>query len=131
MFPSLIMILTAAAGGAAGTVLRYEAVWLGSMLFGTSFPAGTVFVNCSGSLLIGMLSSFFMFRGGSHPLYAVFFITGILGGYTTFSSFANECFQYLLAGRWQEGLMYLFLQPILGTLAAASGFFMVYLIHSL
>ena len=79
MFPSLIMILTAAAGGAAGTVLRYEAVWLGSMLFGTSFPAGTVFVNCSGSLLIGILSSFFMFPRRQSPYVCCIFHYGNTG----------------------------------------------------
>lgn len=131
MFPSLIMMLTAAAGGAAGTVLRYEVIWLGSTIFSTSFPSGTVFVNCSGSLLIGIISSIFMSRSGSHPMYAVFFITGVIGGYTTFSSFANECFQYFLVGRWMSGFLYLFLQPILGTLFAALGFSLVYFLHLL
>jgi fluoride exporter len=80
------------AGGGAGSVLRYAVQGWVQRLSGAAFPLGTMIVNLSGCLLIGLLGGMFF---GSRPIpihedYRFAIITGILGGYTTFSSFGWE-----------------------------------------
>ena len=78
------------AGGGAGSVLRYLVQGWVQRLSGASFPLGTVIVNISGCLVIGLLAGMFF---GPRPInedYRFAILTGILGGYTTFSSFGWE-----------------------------------------
>ena len=90
-------VLLVAAGGAIGAAARYLAgVWIVARL-GTSFPWGTFFVNITGSFLIGIV--LVLVVGGTLPAEArLFFAVGILGGYTTFSSFSYETLQLLAGG---------------------------------
>jgi len=83
-------VLVVAAGAAIGGVLRYAIGAWTVARFGvqTSWLA-TGFINVSGSLLIGAVAELAM-QGTVSPLARVFLATGILGGYTTFSSFALE-----------------------------------------
>ena len=59
-------------------------------LFGTAFPHATVFENVSGSVVMGVLVAWFAFRGGIPQHWQLFLTTGILGGYTTFSTFSLD-----------------------------------------
>jgi CrcB protein len=77
-------------GGGLGAVARY---WLQGLVYaqtGTSFPYGTLVVNVLGCLLIGLLMSSMEERFLVHPQIRVFLTIGILGGFTTFSSFSFE-----------------------------------------
>ena len=97
--PGFILI---AIGGAIVSVGRYYASRLITLLSGGVFPLGTMFVNASGSILIGFLaalsapdSRFFV-----SPQARLFFMTGICGGYTTFSTFSLETVALLGDGQW-------------------------------
>jgi CrcB protein len=77
-------------GGGLGSAARY---WLQGFVYsetGTGFPYGTLAVNFLGSFLIGLLMSSMEERFLIHPTIRVFLTIGILGGFTTFSSFSFE-----------------------------------------
>lgn len=122
MFPSFSLIALVAIGGAVGSVCRYLVGFLLSNLFGTAYPYGTLFVNVLGSFLIGMVSAILVLRCPD-PRTAALLIAGFLGGFTTFSSFINEAFQFLLTGREATGLGYMVLQLIGGLTAVTAGAF--------
>ena len=90
-------VLLVAAGGAIGAAARYLAgLWIVARL-GAGFPWGTFFVNVTGSFVIGIV--LVLVEGGTLPAGArLFFAVGILGGYTTFSSFSYETLQLLAGG---------------------------------
>src|SRR5262249_42879625 len=79
--------------GFAGSVLRY---WISGVaqaaVPSTSFPIGTLVVNVAGCLAIGVLSELAEARGFLTPDERALVIVGVLGGFTTFSAFANETF---------------------------------------
>jgi CrcB protein len=92
--------LLIAAGGALGSLLRYALQGWAQRLAGGNFPAGTLAVNLIGCLLIGVLSGAF-----SGPLlireeYGIGLTVGVLGGFTTFSTFGLETFILANAGQW-------------------------------
>jgi len=93
-----VTVLLVALGGGFGAVLRY---WLGSAVQGSapagSFPLGTLVVNVSGCFAIGVLAELAERRGLSTEARA-FLMVGILGGFTTFSAFANESVNAVRAG---------------------------------
>jgi len=84
-------IVLVIAGGGLGAVSRYGVSLLAVKLFGSRFPWGTLIVNLSGCFLIGV--SFALADRGSsimNPSTRLFFVTGFLGGLTTFSTYALE-----------------------------------------
>lgn len=83
-------ILATAIGGAMGSVARYVVGFYFGRAFGTAFPWGTLFINISGSFLIGAFAESFALRWNADPATRIFLITGICGGYTTFSAFSLE-----------------------------------------
>ena len=79
-------------GGGAGAALRF-AIGSLALRFNTGlFPLGTFLINLSGSFLIGLLMTLFLNRPALHPAWRLFLVVGIVGGYTTFSSFEWETF---------------------------------------
>jgi fluoride exporter len=88
-------------GGGVGAALRHGVnVVLGREL-GTEFPFHTLFANVSGSLVMGVLAAYFGLRMGSPQSVRLFLTTGVLGGYTTFSTFSLD--SILLWERGQYG----------------------------
>ena len=85
-------ILLVALGGALGAVLRYGVSGLAYRLFGSGFPWGTLAVNALGCLLIGLLWAAAE-RSPLSPQMSVFVFVGILGAFTTFSTYALETVQ--------------------------------------
>jgi CrcB protein len=59
-------------------------------LLGSGFPWSTFLINISGSLIMGLVAGWFAFKGGAPQHLRLFFTTGILGGYTTFSAFSLD-----------------------------------------
>lgn len=83
-------ILWVAAGGALGSVARYlSMVALGSLI-GTGFPWGTLFVNILGSAIMGILAELGALVWQPSPDFKLFLTVGILGGFTTFSTFSLD-----------------------------------------
>lgn len=114
-------VLLVAVGGAIGAAARYLAgLWIAGR-FGADFPWGTFFVNVTGSFLIGMILVL-VERGMLPPGARLFLAVGVLGGYTTFSSFSYETLQ-LLAGGGNPGpvLFNAFGQLLAGLLAVYLG----------
>jgi CrcB protein len=94
-------------GGAAGSGARYlVAIGLGRWL-GAGFPWGTLAVNLSGSFLIGVVLELGFSYGAMAPDLRLFLATGVLGGFTTYSSFNYEVLGYLQRGAWAIGGLYL------------------------
>ena len=81
--------LLVALGGAAGSVARYGAYRLWPVA-GGGWPVATLTVNVLGSFAIGLLYMYVAARGGSADNARLFWMTGVLGGFTTYSAFALE-----------------------------------------
>lgn len=91
-----------AAGGALGALMRYGLGRWVQTATGMAFPAGTLAVNLIGSLLMGLLYAWLLERAAWGPEIRMFLLTGLLGGFTTFSAFSVETLMLLeegMAGR--------------------------------
>ena len=77
-------------GAAVGGLARYLAGTAIMDKYGGAFPLGTVVINITGSFLIGVLMTLLSERWQAHPNWRLFLVVGVLGGYTTFSSFEWE-----------------------------------------
>jgi CrcB protein len=77
-------------GGGVGAAVRHGINVAVARAFGTAFPWSTLLINVTGSLLMGLIAGYFAFRGGGAQHWRLFLTTGILGGYTTFSTFSLE-----------------------------------------
>ncbi len=89
-------------GGGIGASLRHGFNLAFARLLGTAFPYATLFENIGGSIVMGVLVAWFAFKGGIPQHWQLFLTTGILGGYTTFSTFSLDT--ALLYERGEIGL---------------------------
>lgn len=108
------MMLVAGAGGFIGTCLRYLTARLCQLLVVGIFPLATFAVNVVGSFLIGLLYGWVERSGAVSPLLTTLFITGFCGGYTTFSSFANDTFTLVQGRHWLVMGLYTLLSVVSG-----------------
>uniref|UniRef100_A4XUX5 Fluoride-specific ion channel FluC n=2 Tax=Ectopseudomonas TaxID=3236654 RepID=A4XUX5_ECTM1 len=113
--------LAVAAGGAAGSVMRFLlASWVAAN-WPRHFYLGTFAANIIGCLLIGLLSGLFLARSDLPLELRTGLITGVLGGFTTFSSFSLEIIKLMEGGRAVEAFGYLAFSILGGLLAAWAG----------
>jgi len=106
--------LVVLAGAGLGGLARYVAgSWI-MVKYGGRFPLGTFFINISGSFLIGVLMTLLTERLNPHPNWRLFLVVGILGGYTTFSSFEYETYQAVRDGETWMGMLYVAGSVLLG-----------------
>ncbi|WP_062222575.1 fluoride efflux transporter CrcB [Aureimonas sp. D3] len=104
----MMNFLLVAVGGGLGSVLRYGAGLAAARWLGTAFPFGTLFVNVTGSFVMGLLVEFLARRyGGADANLRLLLATGVLGGYTTFSSFSLDF--ATLAERGELGTAFVYL----------------------
>ncbi len=96
--PNLLIVML---GGAIGAGLRHLAGGLALARLGPGFPWGTLAVNLSGGLAMGLLAGWLVRYGGTEAS-RLFLAVGVLGGFTTFSAFSLETF--LMIERGQLGL---------------------------
>jgi len=97
--PSLYSVLYVALGGALGSVSRYlVGTWVQSASQSIDFPYGTLTVNLIGCFVIGFLSQLAETRGVFTPETRALVFIGVLGGFTTFSSFGNDSINLLRDG---------------------------------
>lgn len=126
MSPSLL--LAAAAGGALGSVLRFAATSLSARLLGHGFPYGTIFVNVLGSLAMGMLIEALARHFSISQEVRVFLITGVLGGFTTFSAFSLDVVTLIERGAVGPAVAYVLATVAIGILALFTGLYLVRLL---
>jgi fluoride exporter len=113
-------------GGALGSVFRFflqGLIQAGQASQAGVFPLGTLAVNVAGSMVIGFLAGLFE----SAPVSAnlrLFLMVGILGGFTTFSSFSLENLNLLRAGEGRAAILYMLLSNVLGIGMAFGGYFL-------
>ena len=107
-------LLLVAVGGALGSVLRHLVSMQAAAHLGAGFPWGTLAVNVSGSAAIGLLGGFGV--GGDRR---VLLVTGLLGGFTTFSAFSLETGLLWERGGWWPAAAYVAASLLLGLLAFA------------
>lgn len=122
-----IILLQVALGGAIGAVARFLVVTGTTRAFGAGFPMGTLAVNVAGSLAMGILAALLLGPRGNlvaHPA-APFLITGILGGFTTFSAFSLDALRLLEDGRIGSAALYVVLSVVLSLGACAVGLMMM------
>jgi fluoride exporter len=120
MLPDVSGYLAAALGGALGALARWG---LGAALPSPAggWPTATLVVNLTGCLLIGVLLAVLAARAPASPWLRPFLATGVLGGYTTYSTFAVDVVQLADAGAWATAAGYVLLSVVGGVLAAAAG----------
>ncbi|MGW8287415.1 MAG: fluoride efflux transporter CrcB [Desulfobulbales bacterium] len=116
----MINLLAIMAGGSIGAAMRHGIFLLVQSIAGAEFPAGTLAANLLGSFLIGFIWCVFDEAHYSHEL-RLFVFTGLLGGFTTFSTFTRETFQLFKVGEWKTALAYLTISNVFGILLVFCG----------
>lgn len=110
--------LQVAVGGALGSVARYGVYRL-MPVPGPGFPVATLIVNVTGSFVMGLLAALLAHRGGQH--WAPFLLTGVLGGYTTFSAFSLDAMTLWERGQVAGTMLYILASVMLSLLAVVAG----------
>lgn len=123
---SLTAAFCVAIGGALGAAARFAATTLVTARFGAAFPLGVLAVNVAGSFLLGLAAAMIV-EAAADPnasgarLRAALLMTGVLGGFTTFSTFALDVVALLERERYSAAATYMLLSVGLSVAAAASG----------
>lgn len=126
---TLFAIAAVAIGGAVGSAIRYlVSSWFVARL-GPEFPWGTFTINVSGSFLIGIVLQLAAARAGLNPYVRLFLATGILGGYTTFSTFAYETYALGASNLTLQSFGYAAGSVLAGVAAAYLGIILVRVVH--
>ena len=112
-----------ALGGAIGAVARY---WTSEFMhtFERGFPLGTMLVNVIGSFLMGFLAVILLQKFSHSVEMRSFFLIGLLGAYTTFSTFALDTFNLFAQGEFNFALFNVILSVILCIIAAGLGVYL-------
>ena len=114
-------IVAIASGGAVGAVLRY---WVSTWVYalsGRGFPYGTLAVNVLGSLVMGFLFVWLLERLSNDLTLRAFLLIGLLGAFTTFSTFSVETLNLIESGQLARALVNVLLSVVLCVAAAALG----------
>jgi len=115
-------ILLVFVGGGVGSVARYLVGVQALRLFGTRWPYGTFTVNLVGGLIMGLLSGWLILRGGpDQERWRVLFAVGVLGGFTTFSSFSLEVASLMKKGDLTQAGAYVLASVVLAVGAVFVG----------
>ena len=120
-------ILWVGLGGCLGSISRYLlSGYIQHLVRGTGFPYGTLTVNLIGCLFIGFLSQWIETRGFLSPEARLFVFMGLLGGFTTFSTFSNETMNLWQTGAGAAALANVAVHVVLGLGAAWLGHVLAY-----
>jgi CrcB protein len=118
----LAMLLYVALGSAIGGVSRYLLGGLVQRMLDTTFPAGTLLVNVTGSFLLGAIIRYALDTPSLTPEVRAFLTIGFCGGYTTFSTFSYETMALLEDGEWARAGVYITASVVLSLIATFLGF---------
>ncbi len=112
-------------GGGLGAAFRHGINLSSVRAFGTSFPYGTMFINITGSLVMGLVAAYFAFKGDASQNWRLFLTTGILGGYTTFSAFSLDAALLYERGEVSAAAIYVVASVVLSIAGLFAGFALV------
>ena len=116
------MLWYIAAGSAIGGVSRYLIGGLVQRLLDTTFPAGTLLINVTGSFLLGAILRYGVETPTLTPELRAFLTIGVCGGYTTFSTFSYETVALVEDGEWGRAGSYIGLSVLISIAATFLGF---------
>lgn len=122
MMPIIMKVACVAAGGAIGCVARYLMSLLIGAHTGGAFPWATLTVNVAGCLIIGLISGAASRCAGLSEHLRLFLTVGFCGGFTTFSTFANENWLLLDSRHFATAVAYCALSLLLGLGAVYAGY---------
>jgi CrcB protein len=117
----MLQLLVIGCGGAVGALMRYGLGLRITLLTGSAFPWGTLFVNIVGCFLAGLLLTLFVTRIPLSDLLRNGLQIGLLGGFTTFSAFSLDTIALFGQGLWLRGLLYIVTSVIASLLGAYLG----------
>ncbi|MGN7291256.1 fluoride efflux transporter CrcB [Rhizobium sp. SAFR-030] len=117
----MVNVLLVAAGGAFGSVCRYLTGLLMTRLLGPAFPWGTLTVNLVGSLAIGFLTELVATRLNASVEMRLLIVVGVLGGFTTFSSFSLDTVALVERGQMPAAVGYVIASVGLSLVATFAG----------
>lgn len=110
-----------ALGGAIGAVMRYYTAGAVTRFAGVGFPYGTVAVNLLGSFVMGMVVTLFALKFNPSEEVKAFLTVGLLGGFTTFSTYSLDGVLLIERGDWGLAALYLFGSLFLGIIGLFAG----------
>lgn len=110
-----------AAGGAVGALARYGVMVLAAQLWGAAFPWGTLTVNVVGSFILGVLIEAFALVWSAGEGVRAFLVVGMLGAFTTFSTFSLDVVTLYERGAMAAAAAYVLASVILSVLAVFAG----------
>jgi CrcB protein len=112
-------------GGGLGSTLRHVVNIVCPRLFGTNFPYHTFIINITGSTIMGLIAGYLAFKGDATQSWRLFLMTGVLGGYTTFSAFSLDAAVLYERGAVGLTLLYVLGSVVLSILGLFAGLALV------
>ena len=112
-------------GGGLGAALRHGMNIAAARTLGTAFPYGTLIINVTGSIVMGLIAGYFAFKGDASQHWRLFLTTGILGGYTTFSAFSLDAALLYERGELWGSALYVVLSVALSIFGLFAGLYVV------
>ena len=122
MLKSLLIVGT---GSFIGGAMRYLLSTYIKNMYGQTFPWGTLVVNLLGCFVFGIIFALFSKHNSTDYTFCLLLTTGICGGFTTFSTFANESVQMIQNGNIGEFIGYMATSVIVGIALIALGYWIV------
>jgi CrcB protein len=119
------VLLVVALGGAAGSLLRYLVAGAVQPAWWPGFPFGIFVVNVTGGLAMGLITALAALKLNLTPEMRAFLTTGILGGYTTFSTFSLDSAMLMERGAYAQAGAYVIGSVVLSVLALFAGLWLV------
>jgi len=108
-------------GGVAGSLLRYFLSILSAHFWGSEFPIGTLFINLTGSFFLGWMTNSLVVPKKLHPYFLTALTTGVVGSYTTFSTFCYEMVHLFETRKYLFGLLYMIISLFGGLFFVKAG----------
>jgi CrcB protein len=116
-------------GAVAGANARYGVSQVMANRVGTDFPYGTMLINVTGSLVIGVLLTLLTEQFLAAPHWRLLLVVGFLGSYTTFSSYTWETLSLVERGEWSPALLYVLGSNVAGLVACYAGIVLARLVE--
>lgn len=119
------VVLMVALGGALGSLVRYFVAGAVQPAWWTGFPTGIFVVNITGGLVMGLITGLAALKLNLTPEMRAFLTTGILGGYTTFSTFSLDSAMLMERGAYAQAGAYIVGSVVLSILALFAGLWLM------